>query len=127
MSKNMNVFRTANPDLNDWEFHQILSCLDEIKECVKNATDSEVIRTWQLLVHDFADDIHLIHQIHGIYNDRLMEVLSSGVLGADNFIGADTNIVECFRLGSVTWMIIEENLNKICNIQKEAACTNSQK
>lgn len=116
-------------DLNDKQFHQILGCLDEIKECVENATNSEVIRTWQLVVHDFADDIHLIHQVHQLYNDRLIEVLSTGIKPHDgaNFIGADANIVECFRLGNARWMIIEENLNKICNIQKEAACTTAQK
>ena len=118
---------TSRPDLSDQQFHKVLSCLDEIKACVENSSDSDVIRSWQLVVHDFADDIHLIHQVHKLYNERLIEALSGGVRGADNFIGADTNAVECFRLGSVTWMIIEENLNKICNIQKEAACTTNQK
>ena len=126
MSKN----KKTKPDLSNDQFHQILNCLAEIKETVKNATSSDVVRTWQLLCYDFADDIHLIQQVHqNAYQQRLIEVLSVGVKPHDgaNFIGADPNVVECFRLGNVTWMIIEENLNKICNIQKEAACTNSQK
>ena len=45
-------------DLSDKQFHEILECLDEIKECVHCASPSDVIKTWQLLCHDFSDDIH---------------------------------------------------------------------
>ncbi len=122
---------TSRPDLSNEQFHQILKCLEEIKQCVQSASSSDVIKTWQLLCHDFSDDIHLIQQVHrACYATRLVEVLSAAggkPHNGANFIGADPNTVECFRLGSVMWMIIEESLNKICNIQKEAACKTNQK
>lgn len=123
-------YLTSNsPDLSDQQFQQVLVCLNEIKECVENATNSEIIKTWQLLCNDFSDDIHLIQQVHNIYKDRLVEALQNGVkpYSGEQFIGADPKNVKCFRLGNVRWMIIEESLNTICNIQKEAACITTQK
>ena len=114
---------------SDKQFTQILAALEEIRLCVKNSSDSETIKTWQLLCHDYADDIHLLQQCHNLYAEKLLEALSNGGKPYDggSFIGADPNEVECFRLGNPIWMIIEENLNKICNIQKEIACRTNQK